>query len=120
MMKVILWRMPMRSLALCFSAAVQDQFMVRSAMNIISAAATPSEVSNVRSRLRATFLMAMVARFTAPLDQVALVQAADDGGGLGGGRIVGHHHDRLLELLVQPLEQVQDVVGAVAIEIAGG
>ena len=37
---------------------------------------------------------------------------------LGGGRVVGHHHDRLAELRVQLLEQGEDVVGARAIEVA--
>ena len=39
---------------------------------------------------------------------------------LGGVRVVRHHDDGLLELPVEPLEQVEDLVGRLAVEVAGG
>src|SRR5207247_1864197 len=41
-------------------------------------------------------------------------------GPLGRRRVVGDHEDRLVELLVEPLHERQHVVGALAIEVAGG
>ena len=38
---------------------------------------------------------------------------------LGGLRIVRHHHDRLAELVVQPLEQAEDLLAGRAVEVAG-
>ena len=38
---------------------------------------------------------------------------------LGGVRIVRHHHDRLLEFLVEPLQQRQHFAGRLGVEIAG-
>ena len=39
--------------------------------------------------------------------------------GTSRARIVGDHHDRLPELAVQPVEQVQDVRGRLAVQIPG-
>src|SRR6266446_223658 len=38
---------------------------------------------------------------------------------LGGVRIVGHHDDRLLEFLIEPLQQGQHFAGGLRVQIAG-
>src|SRR5690606_2549587 len=118
MIIVTLWRIPMRSLALCSIATVHDQITVRSSTNATIATATPKTVRSARSRFRATLRTAMEVRFTVASHEVALVEAPHGPGALGGCRIVGDHHDRLFELFVQLLEQVQDVVRALPIQIA--
>ena len=40
-------------------------------------------------------------------------------GALGGVRVVRHHDDRLLELLVQPLQQRQHLARRLRVEVAG-
>src|SRR5437867_889605 len=52
--------------------------------------------------------------------QHALVEVDDPLGALGGVRIVGHHDDGLLELPVEPVEQLEDLLGRLAVEVAGG
>ena len=36
----------------------------------------------------------------------------------GGPRVVRHHHDRLLELAVQRLHQIENILGALRVEVA--
>src|SRR5690606_14237050 len=119
MIIVTLWRMPMRSLALCSIATVHDQTTVRSSTKATMAMATPSTVSSARTRFRPTLRTAMEARFTNASHQVAVVEPPHGAGALRGSRVVRDHDDRLLELPIQALEQIQDLVGALAIEIAG-
>src|SRR5438034_4139721 len=37
----------------------------------------------------------------------------------GGMRVVGHHHNRLAEVLVQTFENLQNLSGRMAVEVAG-
>ena len=52
-------------------------------------------------------------------DELPLVEVEESARRAGGQRVVGDHHDRLLELAVELLEQVEDLLGAVAVEVAG-
>ena len=52
--------------------------------------------------------------------QLALVEVQDPAGALGGQGVVGDHDDRLVELAVELLEQLEDLAGAGAVEVAGG
>ena len=57
-----------------------------------------------------------------PLDgrhEHALLEVALDVRARGGARVVRDHHDRLLEVAVQRLQQVQDLLGALRVEVAG-
>src|SRR5687768_13523069 len=121
MMKLTLWRVPMRSVAACSAAAFHDQSTVRKNKKATMATTETRIVRLVRSLLRPKFRYAIVASCISRLSQVerTLVQAMHGLGALGGGRIVRHHDDGLVELGVQLLEQVQDVVRAVTIEITG-
>src|SRR2546423_4055081 len=94
--------------------------MVRIRPKAITAVAMPSIVSTVRRRCRNRFLGRILSSFTpAPSSQLALVEVAHGMRPLDGVRIVCHHHDSLLELLVQSLEQRQHLFGGLAIQIAG-
>src|SRR5262245_7795870 len=122
MMKLTLWRVPMRSLAACSAPAVQAQITVRRIRKNVTNTATDASVRNVRNLLRPTFRIAILASPTgfSPVSgrEPALVQVVHGARALGRGRIVRDHDDGLVEFLVQLLEQLQDVVGAVAIEVA--
>ena len=50
--------------------------------------------------------------------QHTLLEMPLDVGPFGGAGIVRHHDDGLLELAVQRLEQVQDLFGALRVEVA--
>ena len=52
-------------------------------------------------------------------DERALLEMQQVRGALGGVRVVRHHDDRLLELLVQPLQQREDFRRRLRIEVAG-
>src|SRR6185295_3430962 len=128
MMKLTLCRVPMRSRAPCSAEAVHDQITVRSSRKKITSTVTADSVSTVRSLFRQMLRTAIVTspmvkssavRATALVREDALVQAVDDLGPLGGRGIVRHHDDRLPELGVELLEQLQDLVRARAVEIAG-
>src|SRR5256886_8766617 len=100
--------------------AFQAPTIVRIRPNAITAVAMPSMVSTVRRRCRNRFLRTILSSFTpAPLLQLALVEVPHDMRPLDGVRIVRHHHDGLLEFLVQPLEQREHLFGGLAIQIAG-
>ena len=45
------------------------------------------------------------------VDELALVEVEHPAGALGGQGVVGDHDDRLLELAVELLEQVEDLAG---------
>src|SRR2546427_1174592 len=110
----------MRLAAAPVAPAFQAPTIVRIRPNAITAVAIPTMVSAVRRRCRKRFLKTSRSSFTAgPSLQFALVQVAYEMGALGGVRVVRHHHDGLLELLVQPLEQRQDLLGGLAIEVTG-
>src|SRR5213596_4053323 len=110
------WRVIMRFAAAPVTPAFHAPTIVRIRPNAITAVAIPTMVSAVRRRCRKRFLKTSRSSFTAgPSLQFALVQVAYEMGALGGVRVVRHHHDRLLELLVQPLEQRQDLLGGLAI-----
>src|SRR2546430_748096 len=95
--------------------------MVRIRPNAITAVAMPSIVSTVRRRCRNRFLRTILSSFTpAPSLQLALVEVAHGMRPLDGVRIVRHHHDGLLELLVQPLEQREHLFSGFAIQIPRG
>ena len=49
----------------------------------------------------------------------ALIELVDDGGDLGGLRVVGDHDDRLAEVPIQAAEDRQDVLRGLGIEISG-
>ena len=53
------------------------------------------------------------------VDEPALVEVKRPAGALGGQRVVGDHHDRLLELAVELFEQVEDLAAGGAVEVAG-
>src|SRR5213076_2488131 len=92
--------------------------MVRIRPKAITAVAMPSIVSTVRRRCRNRFLRTILSSFTpAPSLQLALVEVAHGMRPLDGVRIVRHHHDSLLELLVQPLEQREHLFGGLAVEV---
>src|SRR6266702_4382535 len=115
------WRVIMRFAAAPVTPAFQAPTIVRIRPNAITAVAIPTMVSAVRRRCRKRFLKTSRSSFTAgPSLQFALVQVAYQVRALGGVRIVRHHHDGLLELLVQPLEQGQDLLGRLAVEVARG
>src|SRR6185295_18666563 len=101
-----LCRVIMRFAAEAATPAFHAPTMVRMRPNAITAVAIPSIVRIVRSGCRNRFLRTILTSFTgAPSLQLALVEVAADVRPLGGVRIVRHHHDRLLEFLVQALEQ---------------
>ena len=52
------------------------------------------------------------------LDQHALVEVQLRARALGGARVVGHHQDRLAAIRDEQRQQVQDLVGALAVEVA--
>src|SRR6185503_2899766 len=54
------------------------------------------------------------------LDEHALLEMNEPVRLLRGLRIVRHHDDRLAQVVVQPLEQPEDLLGGRAVEIAGG
>ena len=53
------------------------------------------------------------------LEQHTLLEMTLDVRARGGAGIVRDHHDGLLELAVQRLQQVQDVFGALRVEVTG-
>src|SRR3989440_11164480 len=86
--------------------------------NAITAVAMPSIVSTVRRRCRNRFLRTILSSFTpAPSLQLALVEVAHGMRPLDGVRVVRHHHDGLLEFLIQPLEQREHLFGGLAVEV---
>src|SRR5262245_1632947 len=96
----------------------------RSAQNRNSAITTLSMVRMVRRLLRNRLTRTREKRFMASprrsVGQHALVEMQHPVGALGGVRIVGDHDDRLLELLVEPLQQLQDLLARLAVEVPGG
>src|SRR5207247_8310545 len=119
-MKETLWCVIMRFAADAATPAFHAPTMVRIRPNAMTAVAIPSIVSTVRSRCRNTFLRTILTSFTAaPSLELALVEVAHDVRPLDRVRIVRHHHDGLLEFLVQPLEQREHLFGGLAIEVTG-
>src|SRR5256712_4806821 len=113
------WRVIMRLAAAPVTPAFQAPTIVRMRPNAITAVAIPRIVSAVRRRCRKRFLKASRRSFTAgPSLEFALVQVAYQVRALGGVRVVRHHHDRLRELLVQPLEQRENLLGRFAVQVA--
>src|SRR4051794_14624250 len=116
-----LWRVASRSFAAFSMPTFHASTVVRRRTKAITATDAPSTVRPVRNLLRNALRAATPRRFIAPSrKEPALVEAPGDRRPLGRCRVVRHHQDRLLELAVQRLEQGQDLVGALAIEIAGG
>src|SRR5438445_12603984 len=108
----------MRLAAAPVTPAFQAPTIVRIRPNAITAVAIPTMVSAVRRRCRNRFLNTSRRSFTAgPSLQFALVQVAYEVRALGGVRVVRHHHDGLLEFLVQPLEQREHLFGGLAVEV---
>src|SRR5262245_41969239 len=95
----------------------------RSAQNRNSAITTLSMVRMVRRLLRNRFTTTSENRFMASprrsVGQHALVEVQHPAGALGGVRIVGDHDDGLLELAIEPLEQLEDLFPRLAVEVAG-
>ena len=54
-----------------------------------------------------------------PSDEGALLEVQGDLRALGRARVVGHHQDRLLVLAHEHVEELQDLAGALAVEVAG-
>src|SRR2546422_8452680 len=112
------WRVIMRLAAAPVTPAFHAPTIVRIRPNAIPAVAIPTIVSAVRRRCRNRFLNTSRRSFTAgPSLQFALVQVAYEVRALGGVRVVRHHHDGLLEFLVQPLEQREHLFGGLAVEV---
>src|SRR5207244_13143626 len=112
------WRVIMRLAAAPVTPAFQAPTIVRIRPNAITAVAIPTMVSAVRRRCRNRFLNTSRRSFTAgPSLQFALVQVAYEVRALGGVRVVRHHHDGLLEFLVQPLEQRENLFAGLAGEV---
>ena len=57
---------------------------------------------------------------SADVREHALVEVERGVGALGRPRVVRHHQDGLAVLVHERLQQVQDLVGALAVEVAGG
>src|SRR5213078_1220857 len=111
----------MRFAAAPVTPAFHAPTIVRIRPNAITAVAIPTMVSAVRRRCRKRFLKASRSSFTAgPSLQFALVQVAYEMRALGGVRVVRHHHDGLLELPIEPLEQRQHLLGGLAVEVPVG
>ena len=85
-------------------------------MNFMSSSGGPGRSSRNRPP---TLLDRSIAYRCALLDQRALLEVQEVRGALGRVRIVRHHHDRLLELLIQPLQERQNLAGRLGVEIAG-
>src|ERR1039457_7634774 len=81
--------------------------------------AMASTVLSVRNQLRRRCLRMSGSNFIA-VGQHSLVQMALDVRPRSRPRIVGHHHDGLAEFLVEGLHQVQNLLGALSVEIASG
>src|SRR5467141_2218235 len=114
-----LWCVIIRFSAEAATPAFHAPTIGRIRPNAITAVAIPSIVRIVRSRCRNRFLRTILSSFTlAPSLQLAFVEVPHDVRSLGGVRIVRHHHDGLLELLVQPLEQREHLFGGLTIEVA--
>src|SRR5438105_4526045 len=108
----------MRLAAAPVTPAFHAPTIVRIRPNAITAVAIPTMVSAVRRRCRKRFLKTSRRSFTAgPSLQFALVQMAYEMRALGGVRVVRHHHDGLLELPIEPLEQRQHLLGGLAVEV---
>src|SRR5688572_24421095 len=104
MMKLTLWRVPMRSWLACSAAAVHDQITVRRMMKNITATVTPAKVRTVRSLFRPMLRTAIVTSPKDPSDSVgenALVQPVDGLGAFGRLVVVRDHDDGLVEFLIQ-------------------
>src|SRR5262245_48824323 len=54
------------------------------------------------------------------LDQHALLQVEDGARALRGERVMRHHQRRLAVIAHETLEEIEDLVGALAVEVAGG
>jgi len=52
--------------------------------------------------------------------QFALLQMPDCRGVVGGVTVVGHHDDRLAEVLIQLLQHHHDVFGRLRVQVTGG
>src|SRR5262245_61133060 len=94
----------------------------RSAQNKNNATTTLSMVRMVRRLLRPRLirisLKTLMAGSSSCLQQ-AFFQMELPLGALRGVRIVRHHHDGLLELAIEPFHQAQNLLGGLAIEVAG-
>src|SRR5258708_23597215 len=83
--------------------------------------AMASTVESVRTQLRRRCLRMKGRNFMASIPlQHALLEVVLDMRARGRTRIVGDHHDRLVEVAVERLHQGQDVLGALGVEAAGG
>src|SRR5262245_2596767 len=95
--------------------------MPPSVQNRNSATATLAMVRNVRSlfrnRLTITSLNMRASRGSRSVGQDALVEVVPALRALGGVRIVGHHHDGLLELPVQPVDEREHLFRGLAVEV---
>src|SRR5690606_12627148 len=98
-----------------------------SSPNSTKAITTDSRVSQVRVFLwnrfaitKPVLVMAVSSVGRGVFRQQALVQVHRVAGELGGLRVVGDHDDGLAVLAVEHLQQAQDLVGGLAVEVAGG
>src|SRR5690606_16340262 len=98
-----------------------------SSPNSRNAVTTESRVRRVRVRLRNSadhtrcrYFMSASSGRVGLLDQRALVQVQGVAGVLGGLRVVRDHHDGLAVLAVEHLQQREDLLGRLAVQVAGG
>src|SRR5262245_25340496 len=93
----------------------------RNPQNRNKATTTLSMVRMVRRLLRPRLTSTSEKKPTAPslVGQHALFEVERSTGALGRVRVVRHHHDRLLEFLVEPVEQREDLLAGLAVEVAG-
>src|SRR5690606_12940675 len=103
--------------------------MPSSRPNSRNAAMIEASVRNVRAlrrnsaaQMRCMYFMAALCscRVGGLLDQHALVPVQRVRRVFGGPGIVGDHHDGLAVLAVELLQQAQDLLGGLAVQVAGG
>src|SRR5690606_36889356 len=95
--------------------------------NSRKAATTDSRVHRVRVLLRSSWAQTRQRYFIVEsagqrrgVDQFALVEVHGVGGVFGRIRVVGDHDDGLAVVAVERLQQGQDLLGGMAVQVAGG
>src|SRR5690606_22475892 len=107
--------------------ALNTRFSDCSRPNSTKAATTDNRVRLVRvlrwnrlARTNPVRVMAVSSVSRRSVDQQALVKVHGAGGELGGLGVVGDHDDGLAVFAVEHLQQAEDLVGGLAVEVAGG